>query len=153
VPGGGIGQIHPPAPLSPGAPLQVRPGQGDRPAIVTVEPHGQGPALEVEGDDDPPATIGHPQLADGVVAAHRSIPHRQLAVLHLEALVAEAAARGQEFLAGAVEPVHLRPAGSQHDDLLGRVMFGLLEGGPPVLEQGQGGGGPGVGGTTRSWAW
>jgi hypothetical protein len=79
------------------------------------------------------------------VATDDPVPNRQLAVLDLEALVAEAAAGGQEFLAGGVEPVHLVPAGGQHDDLVGRVLFGLLEGGPPVLQQGQGGGGFGVG--------
>jgi hypothetical protein len=61
------------------------------------------------------------------------VPHRQLAVLDLEPLVAEAAAGGKEFLAEGVEPVDLAPAGGQHDDLLGWVVVGLLPGGPPVL--------------------
>ena len=80
------------------------------------------------------------------MATHDPVPHRQLAVLHLEAHSAEAAAGGQELLAGAVEPVDLDPASGQHDDLLGRIVGSLLPGRPPVLQQGQGGGRLGVGG-------
>jgi hypothetical protein len=69
----------------------------------------------VEGGDGATSTVGHPQLGDGVVAADDPVPDRQLAVLHLEALLSEAAAGGQELLAGAVEPVDLGPAGGQHD--------------------------------------
>jgi hypothetical protein len=94
----------------------------------------------VEGGDDPAAAVGHPQLGDGVVATHHPIPHRQLQVLDPEPLAAQATPGGQQLLAGAVEPVHLGPAGRHHDDLLGRVSLGLLPGGPPVLQQGQGGG-------------
>ncbi len=64
----------------------------------------------------------------------------------LEALAAEAAVGSKEFLAQAVEPVDLGPAGGQHDHLLGGVVVGLLPGGPPVLEERQGGGRLGVGG-------
>jgi hypothetical protein len=94
----------------------------------------------------PRAAVGHPELGDGVVAADDPVAHRQLAVLDLEPRLAEAASDGQEFLAGAVEPVDLGPAGGQHDHLLGRVVLSVPPGGPPVLEQGQGGGGFGVGG-------
>jgi hypothetical protein len=80
------------------------------------------------------------------MATDDPVPDGQLAVLDLEAVWAEAAAGSQEFLAGAVEPVDLGPPCGQHDDLLGGVVVGLLESGPPVLEQGQGGGGLGVGG-------
>jgi hypothetical protein len=80
------------------------------------------------------------------VAAHDPVPHRQLTVLDLQPLAAEAAASGQQLLAGAVEPVDLGPAGGHHDDLLAGVALGLLPGDPPVLEQGQGGGRLGAGG-------
>jgi hypothetical protein len=70
------------------------------------------------------------------VAAKDPVPDGQLAVLDLEPLAAEAASGGEEFLAGGVEPIHLGPAGGQHDDLLGRVALGVLVGGPPVLQQG-----------------
>jgi hypothetical protein len=64
----------------------------------------------------------------------------------VEPLGPEAASDGQELLAGGVEPVHVvAPAGGQHDDLLGRVAFGLLPGRPPVLQQRQGDGRLGVG--------
>ena len=146
VAGGGIGQVHPPVALAAAAAVQIRPGQGDRPAVGAVQADGQGAGLGVEGGDGAAAAVGHPQLADGVVAADDPVPDRQLAVLDLEPLGAEAAAGGQQLLAGGVEPVHLGPAGGQHDHLLGRVVLGLLPGGPPVLEQGQGGGRLGVGG-------
>jgi hypothetical protein len=87
------------------------------------------------------------------VATHDPVPDRQPAALDLEAVGAEAALGGQEFLAGGVEPVDLGPAGGQHDHLMGRVLFGLLEGRPPVLEQGQGAAGLESAATTRSWAW
>jgi hypothetical protein len=132
--------------LAAAAAVQIGPGQGDLPVVGAVQAHGQGPGFGVEGSDGAAAAIGHPQLGDGVVAAHHPIPDGQLAVLDLEPLAPEAALCGQELLAGGVEPVDLGPAGSQHDDFLGRVLFGLLVGGPPVLEQGQGGGGLGVGG-------
>ena len=48
--------------------------------------------MGVEGGDGAAAAVGHPELADGVVAADDSIPDRQLAVLDLELLPAEAAA-------------------------------------------------------------
>jgi hypothetical protein len=91
--------------------------------------------------------LATPQLADGVVPADDPIPHGQLAVLDLQPLPSEATPGGQQLLAGGVEPIDLGPPGGQHDDLLRRVLVGLrrvlvglLEGGPPVLEQGQGGG-------------
>jgi hypothetical protein len=67
------------------------------------------------------------------VAAHDPVADRELAVLDLQPLGAEAAAACQELLAGSVESVDLGPAGGQHDDLLGRVALGVLVGGPPVL--------------------
>jgi hypothetical protein len=146
VAGGGIGQVHPTVALAAAAAVQIGPGQGDRAAVGAVQPQGEGSGLGVEGGDGATAAVGHPQLGDGVVATHHSVPDRQLAVLDLEAIGAEAAAGGQELLAGGVEPVDLGPAGRQHHDLLGRVVVGLLPGRPPVLEQGQGGGGLGVGG-------
>jgi hypothetical protein len=100
----------------------------------------------VEVGDGAAAAIGHPQLGDRVVAADDPVPDRQLAVLHLESVDSEATLGGQQFLASGVEPVHLGPAGRQHDDVLGRVMVGLLQRGPPVLQQCQGGGRLGVGG-------
>jgi hypothetical protein len=83
VAGGDIGQVHPPIPLSAKTPLEVGPGQGDRPAIVTVEPHGEGPALGVEGGHDPTAAVGDPQLGNRVLPADDPVPDRQLAVPHL----------------------------------------------------------------------
>jgi hypothetical protein len=80
------------------------------------------------------------------VTTDGSVPDRELAVLDLEPLDAEATAGGQQLLAGGVEPVDLGPVGGQHHHLLRWVVFGLLPGDPPVLEQGQGGGGLGVGG-------
>jgi hypothetical protein len=52
------------------------------------------------------------------VAADNPVPDRQLAVLDLEPLAAEAAAGGEEFLAGRVEPIDFGPSGSQDHDLL-----------------------------------
>ena len=40
VPGCGIGQVHPPVPLSLRATLKVRPGQGDFAAVVAIPPDG-----------------------------------------------------------------------------------------------------------------
>jgi hypothetical protein len=100
----------------------------------------------VEGGDGAAAAVGHPELGDGVVAAHHPVAHGQLAVLDLDAVGAEATSGGQQLLAGGVEPVDLGPPGGQHDHLLARVVVGLLPGSPPVLEQGQGGGRLGVGG-------
>jgi hypothetical protein len=87
------------------------------------------------------------------VAAHDPVPYGQLAVLNLEPVLAEATLGGQQLLAGAVEPVDFGPAGGQHDHLLGGVVVGLLPGGPPVLQQRQGGGRLESAATTRSWAW
>jgi hypothetical protein len=141
-----IGQIHPPIPLPTAPAIQVRPGHGHLPAVGAVQEQGQGPFLGIKGGDGAAAAIGHPQLADGVVAAHHPIPHRQLAVLDPELVMAKPVAGGQQLLAGAVEPVDLGPAGGQHDHLAGRVVVGALPGGPPILQQGQGGGRLGVGG-------
>ena len=108
--------------------------------------------MRVEGGDGAAAAVGHPQLADGVVAAHDAVPDGQLAVLDLEPVATEATAGGQQFLAGVVEPVDLGPPGRQYDHLLGGVVVGLLPGRPPVLQQREGGGRPSAA-TTRSWAW
>ncbi len=100
VAGGGIGQVHPPVALAAAAAIQIRPGQGDLPAVGAVQADGQGAGLGVEGGDGAAAAVGHPQLGDGVVAADDPVPDRQLAVLDLEPLGAEAAAGGQQLLAG-----------------------------------------------------
>ena len=84
--------------------------------------------MGVEGGDGAAGPVSDPELGDGVAAAHHPIPHPKLPVLDLEALLAKAV------------------PGGQHHDLVGRVLFGLLPGHPPVLEQGEGGGGFGVGG-------
>jgi hypothetical protein len=141
-----VGQVHPSVALAAAAAIQIRPGQGHLPAVGAVEADGQGSFLGIKGRDGAAAAVGHAQLGDGVVAAHDPVPHRELAVLDLQPLGAEAAAGGQQLLAGAVEPVDLGPAGGQHDDLLAGVALGVLVDGPPVLQQGQGGGRLGVGG-------
>ena len=133
MPSSCISQIHPAVPFSLTAAIQIRPGQGHRPVVVAVQADGQGPGLGVEGGDSAAAAVGHPELPDRVVAADDPVPDRQLAVLDLQPLLAEAAAGGQQLLAEAVEPIHLGPAGGQHDDLLGGVALGVLVGGPPVL--------------------
>ena len=45
VAGGGIGQVHPPVALAAAAAIQIRPGQGDRPAVgaVQADASGSGP--------------------------------------------------------------------------------------------------------------
>jgi hypothetical protein len=101
--------------------------------------------VRVEGGDHAAAAVGHPQLGDGVVATDDPVPDREVAVLDLQPLVSEATLGGQDLLAGVVQPVDLGPPCGQHDDLLGRVAFGLLPGRPPVLEQSQGGCRLGVG--------
>jgi hypothetical protein len=60
MPGGGIGQIHPPVALPAGASLQVGPGQGHRPAVGAVEADGQGSFLGIKGRDGAAAAVGHP---------------------------------------------------------------------------------------------
>jgi hypothetical protein len=146
MPGGGIGQLHPPVALAMTATIQIGPGQGDLVAVGAVQADGEGAGVGVEGGDGAAAAVGHPEFADGVVAAHDPVPNGQLAVLDLKPLAAEAAPGSEELLAGGVEPIHLAPPCSQHDDLQGGVLVGLLPGGPPVLEQGQGGSWLGVGG-------
>ena len=146
VPGGGIGQVDPAVALAAAAAVQVPAGQGHLPRRLAVNPDGQGAGVGVEGGDGAAGAVGDPELGDGVAAAHHPIPHRQLPVLDLEAVGAEAAPGGQQLLAGHIEPVDLGPPAGQHDHVLGWVAFGLLPGGPPVLEQGQGGGRLGVGG-------
>jgi len=146
VAGGGIGQIQPSIALAAAAAVQVRLGQGDLCVVVAVQAKGQGSGLGVEGGDGAAAGVGHPQLPNRVVAAHDPVLHGQLAVLDPKPLPSEAAAGGQQLLAGAVEPVDLGPPGGHHHHLVGWVVFGLLPGRPPVLQQRQGGGGLGVGG-------
>jgi hypothetical protein len=114
--------------------------------MLAIEPDGEGSGVGVEGGDDATAAVGHPQLADGVMATHDPVADRQLAVLDLQPLASQAAAGGQQLLAEAVEPVHLGPAGGQHHHFLAGVVVDLLPGRPPVLQQGQGGGRLGVGG-------
>jgi pimeloyl-ACP methyl ester carboxylesterase len=108
MPGGGIGQVDPPIALPAAATIQIRPGQDDLPAVGAVQAEGQGPSVGVEGGDDAAAAVGHPQLGDGVLTAHDPVPDRQLEVLELEPLGAEAILGGQQLLAGAVEPVDLQ---------------------------------------------
>jgi hypothetical protein len=134
VAGGGIGQIHPAVALAVTTAVQIRPRQADYPVVLAVQPDRQAAGLGVEGGDHPSAAVGHPELADGIVTTDDPVPDRQLAVLDLQPLGAEATLGGQELLTGGVEPVDLGPAGGQHDDLLGRVSLRLLVGGPPVLE-------------------
>jgi hypothetical protein len=81
MPGGGIGQIHPPVALPAAATVQIRPGQRDLFVIGAVQADGQGAGVGVEGDDCAAAAVGHPQLADGVVAADDPVPDSQLTVL------------------------------------------------------------------------
>src|SRR5215216_8080130 len=90
VAGGGVGQVDPPVALAAAAAVQVGPGQGHLPAVGAVQADGEGPGVGVEGGDDPPAVVGHPQLADGVVATHDPVPHPQLAVLNLQPRLAVA---------------------------------------------------------------
>jgi hypothetical protein len=124
VPGGGIGQVDPPVAFAAAATIQVGPGQDDLPAVGAVQAEREGSSVGVEGGDGAAATVGHPELGDGVVAADDPVPHGQLAVLDLEPFGAEAAAGGQELLAGGVEPVHLGPPCGQHNDLLVGVVVG-----------------------------
>ena len=67
----------------------------------------------------PRVPLAIPELGDGVAAAHHPIPDRQLPVLDLEAVGAEAAPGGQQLLAGRIEPVDLGPPAGQHDHVLG----------------------------------
>jgi hypothetical protein len=46
--------------------------------------------------------------------------------------LAEAAAGGQQLLAGRIQPVDLGPAAGQHDHVLGGITLGVLPGLPPV---------------------
>jgi hypothetical protein len=50
--------------------------------------------VSVDGGDDPAAAVGHPELSDGVVATDDPVADRELAVLDLDAVGAEAAAGG-----------------------------------------------------------
>ena len=146
MPGGRIGQVDAAVALAAAAAVQVPARQGHLPRLLAVDPDGEGAGLGVEGGDGAAGTVGDPELGDGVAAAHHPIPHRQLAVLDLEAVVAEAAPGGQQLLAGHVEPIDLAPPIGQQGHVLARVVLGLLPGRPPVLEQGQGGGRLAVGG-------
>jgi hypothetical protein len=143
--GGGIGQVDAAVALPPAAAVQVPAGQGHLPGVLTVQAQGQAAGVGVEGSDGAAGAVGHPELADGVAAAHHPIPNGQLEVLDLEPIGAEATLGGQQLLAGAVEPVDLGPAAGQHDHVLGGVVLAVLVGLPPVLEEGQGGGWLGVG--------
>jgi hypothetical protein len=140
VAGGGIGQVHPAVALSALAAVQVPAGQDHLALLLHLQADGQGSGLRVEGGDGPTGSVRDPELSDGVAAAHHPISHRQLQVLNLEPLLAEASPSGQQLLTGAVEPIHLAAPVGQHDHVLARVAFGVLPGLPPVGEQGQGGG-------------
>jgi hypothetical protein len=94
VAGGGIGQVDPPVALAGTAAIQIRPRQEDLPAVGTVQAQGEGSGLGIEGGDGAAAAVGHPQLGDGVVAAHDPVPHGQLAVLDLEPIASEATLGG-----------------------------------------------------------
>jgi hypothetical protein len=145
VAGGGIGQVHPTVALPASAAIQIRPRQDNLLWVGAVQAEGQGPFLGIKGRDGAAAAVRHPQLGDGVVPTDNPVPDRQLTVLDLQPLAAQAAAGREELLASGVEPVHLDPAGGQHDHLLAGVALGVLVGGPPGLEQGEGGGRLGVG--------
>jgi hypothetical protein len=94
VAGGGVGQVDPAVAISPLAAVQVPARQHHLPRVLAVHADGQGAGLGVEASDGAAGAVGHPQLGDGVAAAHHQIPHRQLEVLDLEAVLAEAAMRG-----------------------------------------------------------
>jgi hypothetical protein len=94
VPGGHVGQIHPPVALSLTAAIQIRPGQRHRPAVVAVQAQAQGSSLDVKRGDDHAAPVGHPQLVNRVVTTDDPVPHRQLAVLDPEPVMAKPAAGG-----------------------------------------------------------
>jgi hypothetical protein len=140
MPGGRIGQVDAAVALASAATVQVPAGQGHLPQLLSVQPDGQGAGIGVESGDGAASAVGHPQFGDGVAAAHHPVPNGQLAALDLQPIGAEAAAGGQQLLAGHIEPIDLGPTASEHDHVLGRVPLGLLPGLPPVLEQGQGGG-------------
>jgi hypothetical protein len=61
---------------------------------LPVDPDGESALPGVEGGDGAAGAVGHPELVDGVAAAHHPIPNRQLAVLDRQAVNAEAAAGG-----------------------------------------------------------
>src|SRR4029453_5556186 len=124
--GVGAGRAPPPVSLVPPTTIQIRPGQDDRPAVVTVQAKGQRARLGVEGGDGAATAIGHAQLANGVVTADDPVTYRELAVLDLEPLASEAAPGGQQLLAGGVEPVDFCPAGGQTHKLLARGTLCLL---------------------------
>jgi hypothetical protein len=144
--GSGVGQVDPAVALAPLAAVQVPAGQSHLAGVLAVQANREGAGIGVEGGDGPAGAVGDPELGDGVAAAHHPIPDGQLALLDLEAVGVEAAAGGQQLLAGAVEPVDLGPAAGQYDHVLRRVALGVLPGLPPVGEQGEGGGRFGVGG-------
>ena len=118
--GGGIRQVDPAVAFAALAAVQVPARQGHLPLVPAVQADRKRALGGVEGGDGAATAIGDPELSDGVAAAHHPIPHRQRSVLDLEALGAEAAAGGQELLAGGVEPVDLAaPVGQQHHVLPG----------------------------------
>jgi hypothetical protein len=69
--------------------VQVAAVQGG--LLPVVQPHGQRPLVGVEGEDLAAAAVGHPQGAEGVLAAHHHIPDRELAVADLEVVGAKLA--------------------------------------------------------------
>jgi hypothetical protein len=76
------------------------------------------------------AAVGHPNGAEGVLAADHQVPDRELAVVDLEAVWAEVAGVVAELLAGGVELVDLlAPVGQD------RHPVAVLEGLPPVAYQ------------------
>ena len=134
--GGGIGQVHPAVALSALAAVQVPAGQDHLALLLHLQADGQGSGLRVEGGDGPTGSVRDPELSDGVAAAHHPISHRQLPVLDLQAVGAEAVAGGQQLLTGHIEPIDLAPPIGQQGDVLAGVVLGLLPGRPPVGQQG-----------------
>jgi hypothetical protein len=98
--------------------------------LAVVQAQGEGPLVGVEGEDLAAAAVGHPQSAEGVLAADHQIPDRELAIPDLEALGAELAGVPAELLAGGVELVDLlAPVGQD------RHPVAVLERLPPVGQQ------------------
>ncbi len=118
--------------------VQVPPWQGHLTGLRAVQADGQRPGAGVQTGDEGAAAVGNAKLTEGVVAAHHPVAHGQLAVLDAEALGTEAAVRGQDLLAVAVEPVHLIPPGGEDHHVLGGVLLGFPVRGPPVVQQRQG---------------
>jgi hypothetical protein len=76
MPGGGVGQVDAAVALPAAAAVQVPPWERDLPRVLAVQAERQGPLLRVQSGDRAASAVGHPQLADGVLAADHPIPDR-----------------------------------------------------------------------------